>query len=206
MQSILLVDDEYDVRDLMTAKLIREGFEVFTAMDGEKALERLNQRNYDVLITDLQMPVMTGNVLLESITGSHKEMIRIVITGFSDSDNIRRALNAGADHLIEKPVDMTMITMLINRLLSEQDTYQSVSTEQDLDQLTSRLFASRLKALDLNIRQRALVSYILKGVSNKGISQITGQSEQVVKNAISIMYKKLGINSRSQLFHVVFPI
>ena len=204
--SILLIEDEQDARELLARGLERQGFRVQAAGDGEAGMALLERANFDVLITDLHMPIVDGNTLLENIRDLHKRMIRIVITGFNDSENIKRALNANTDHLIEKPVDLMGLDLLIKKLLQERDSLVDDYDEEELDDLTQRLYDIRLKTLQLTTRQRLLVSYILKGMSNKSIADVTGQSEQVIKNAISNLYKKLGIGSRSQLFHVVFPV
>lgn len=204
--SVLLIDDEFDVRDLLARSLEREGFVVQTAGNGQDGLDCLRESEYDLLITDLHMPVVDGNVLLETIQDSHRDMIRVVVTGFGDTENIKRALNANTDHLIEKPVDVMSLHLLLHKLLKEREARFGDFDDDRLDGLTQRLYELRLESLNVTDGQRLLVSYILKGMSNKSISRVTGRSEQVVKNAISNLYRKLEISSRSQLFHIVFPI
>ncbi len=204
--SVLIIDDEDDMREMLFRGLTREGFRVQTAEDGQDGLDQLKDSQFDLMITDLNMPILDGNTLLESIKEDYRKMIRVVITGMNECENIKRALNANTDHLIEKPIDITSINLLITKLLKERDCNMSPIIEGNLDDITHRLYELRMQELNLTEREQKLVTYILKGISNKGISGLVGYSEQVVKNAISNLYRKLGIGSRSQLFHVVFPI
>jgi len=78
---ILVVDDEKVVRDITQAFLALNGYEVHTASNGREAFDILLNRNYDVVITDLHMPLMGGGELLEKISQLKTDMVTIVLTG-----------------------------------------------------------------------------------------------------------------------------
>jgi len=80
---ILVVDDEKQVREITKAFLMLNGYEVNTAENGEEAFEELLTNYYDVVITDLQMPVMGGKELLEKIYQTKSNTITIVLTGYN---------------------------------------------------------------------------------------------------------------------------
>ena len=80
---ILVVDDEKEIREITQTFLLLNGYEVNTAENGEDALDKLLATNYDVLITDLQMPKMGGRELLEKVFQINADAITIVLTGYA---------------------------------------------------------------------------------------------------------------------------
>jgi len=79
--TILVVDDEKMVRDITQAFLALNGYEVRTAADGREAFDMLRNNHYDVVITDLHMPLMGGGELLEKISQLKADTVTIVLTG-----------------------------------------------------------------------------------------------------------------------------
>ena len=80
---ILVVDDEKVIRDITQAFLMLNGYEVDTAENGKEALDKLLTNNFDVVITDLKMPLMGGMELLEKISKIKSNAVTIVLTGCS---------------------------------------------------------------------------------------------------------------------------
>ena len=78
---ILVVDDEKSVRDITQAFLTLNGYEVSTAENGKEAFDKLLNNHYDVVITDMQMPLMGGMELLEKISQMTSNIITILLTG-----------------------------------------------------------------------------------------------------------------------------
>ena len=78
---ILVVDDEKVVRDITQVFLTLNGYEVNTAANGREAFDKLLNNHYDVIITDLQMPLMGGMELLEKISQLKTNLVTIVLTG-----------------------------------------------------------------------------------------------------------------------------
>lgn len=106
-KSVLVVDDNQDVRDLVVHFLDSEGFHVFSASDGEKALAILNANSIDLVLLDVMMPGLSGlDVLKEIRTGGNKKLLDIpvmMITAKSSTEDIDRALALGANSYIVKP-------------------------------------------------------------------------------------------------------
>lgn len=112
---VLIVDDEPDMLDFMERVLRRE-FRVTVTSDAEEALRRLAEGSYDVLITDHQMPKISGLQLLEKTEKSAPDMVRIVISGFAEAPDILAAVEAGEIHnYILKPVDSRKLLMAIEQ-------------------------------------------------------------------------------------------
>jgi DNA-binding NarL/FixJ family response regulator len=193
---VLVVEDESDARELLVRGLARQGFVAEGAADGSAALELL-PRGWDVVVTDLLMPRLDGLGLLTRVAELQPGAVRVVITSFGDKERVLAALNRGADYLLEKPFSAQQLGEVITRLLAERG-----DDEKQIDQL----FARRLAGLPLTQREREMVVLVMKGLGNKDVARQLELSEQTVKNALFALYQKLGIASRSELFHLVFPV
>jgi DNA-binding NarL/FixJ family response regulator len=192
---VLVVEDEGDARDLLVLGLQRQGFAAAGARDGQEALDRLAD-GWDVVVTDLLMPRVDGLRLLSVLDREHPHLYRVVITSFGDKQRVLASFNAGADYLLEKPFGVQQLTEVIRRLVTDE------RQERQLD----RWFNRRLATLDLTPRERDLVVLVMKGMGNKEIAQHLGLGSQTVKNALFALYQRLGITSRGELFHLVFPV
>lgn len=192
---VLVVEDEDDARELTVRGLARLGYEAAGACDGVDALARL-PRGWDVVVTDLRMPRLDGLQLLGELRTRLPGAVRVVITSFGDKDSVLAALNGGADYLLEKPFAVRQLAELLERLLRDRREASEVD----------QLFARRLATMPLTAREREMVVLVLKGLANKEIADALGIGEQTVKNALAAVYGKLGVTSRGQLFHHVFPV
>lgn len=200
---VLIVDDEEDTRDLLAVALQRDGLAVDTACNGAVALERLNEISYDVLVTDLVMPELDGIDLLNALNAQNSGVIKIVITSFADKDNVKSVLNAGADYLIEKPFNGGQLKAVIEYLYDNED---KVTLSREQDDSFSSVFQRRLITLPITDTEKRIVSLIARGASNETISEALSISKQTVKNRVSLIYRKLGISSRAEIFSMLFPI
>ena len=102
---VLIVDDEPDMLDFMERVLRRE-FRVTVTGDAEEALQKLASGGYELLITDHQMPKISGLQLLKKTEALAPDLVRIVISGFAEAPDIQQAVADGIIHnYILKPVD-----------------------------------------------------------------------------------------------------
>lgn len=104
--SLLVVDDEPDLRTLYELTLLREGYDVETAGSVEEAWQRLNERSYNVVITDMRLPDGNGLDLLRRLEAADRGEKTIVITAYGSAENAVEALKAGAFDYLTKPVDL----------------------------------------------------------------------------------------------------
>jgi DNA-binding NtrC family response regulator len=105
------------MRDSLAATLAREGHEVVAATDGPFALEKINERRFDLLITDLKMPRMTGIELLAEAKKLRPELPVIMMTAFATVQTAVEAMKLGAYDYIQKPFDGDEIKILVDRTL-----------------------------------------------------------------------------------------
>lgn len=113
----LVVDDEMLVRDLTTRALSLEGIDCSSAADGGEALRLLDQRCYDVMITDLRMPNTHGHALASQVLGREDPPIVIVLTGVSEPRLAKDLLMRGVTDIVFKPTDYSVLALKIKRLL-----------------------------------------------------------------------------------------
>ena len=102
---VLVVDDEQETCDLLEMALVRHGFKVTTSSHAQRALELVAAQDFDVVLTDLSMPEMSGLDLCERVLGTRPNMPVVVITGQGSLETAIGAIRVGAYDFITKPVD-----------------------------------------------------------------------------------------------------
>ena len=127
---ILVVDDEPDLESLIRQKFrkkIRSNeFEFFFAQNGAEALSCLDaNRDIEVLLTDLNMPVMDGLTLLENLAARAEPLKAVVISAYGDIDNIRTAMNRGAFDFLTKPIDFNDLELTIDKTIKEVESMKA---------------------------------------------------------------------------------
>lgn len=118
---ILVVDDEPLLRRMLRGILVREGFNaVKCAGDGEAALQKLAKEHYDIVLTDVRMPRMSGIELLIRIKKEYPHIAVVVMTGFGDIHTPEEAQSLGADEYITKPFKASEIEVIVERVRMRQ--------------------------------------------------------------------------------------
>lgn len=118
--TILVVDDEPGMCDYMEYLLTGEGYvHVVTAEGGKAALQRLKEQSFDLVITDLAMPVVDGFKVMEYIQQHHPETRVIVITAFGSMESAMNAIRHGAVDYITKPFDFNQMAITVRRTLEK---------------------------------------------------------------------------------------
>jgi two-component system, cell cycle response regulator CpdR len=111
MPRLLIVDDEDSMRTLVARAIAMDGHEIVTAADGAEALEILSngQNAFDLLLTDIQMPVMDGIALALTAARDLPDLTILLMTGFADQRERASGLNAIAHDIITKPFSVADI-------------------------------------------------------------------------------------------------
>ncbi|MFM2416440.1 MAG: hypothetical protein RL385_1163 [Pseudomonadota bacterium] len=117
---ILVVDDEQVIREILADFLSMEGFWVRTAEDGSAALVELSRNQYDLVLSDLKMPVMGGLELLKAITEHTPNVVTVIMTGFGTVETAIDAMKKGAYDYILKPFKVEEVVHTIRRGLEKQ--------------------------------------------------------------------------------------
>jgi sigma-B regulation protein RsbU (phosphoserine phosphatase) len=121
---ILVVDDEPDMESLVRQKLrhqIRDKeFEFFFSRNGEEALDTLDaQPGIDLVLTDINMPVMDGLTLLGRLNESSNTVKTVIVSAYGDMANIRTAMNRGAIDFLTKPIDFADFELTVRKGLAQ---------------------------------------------------------------------------------------
>lgn len=112
---VLVVEDAADIRDVFAVLLRAEGANVIATGTGREAAEFIAERHFDVVLSDLGLPDVPGDVLIRQIIASSKGRTRvIVVTGYGEPF-VSRARQAGADVVFTKPVEWTRILDYLRR-------------------------------------------------------------------------------------------
>jgi len=120
-QKILVVDDDLAFRVGTVALLEDSGFEAGVATNGQEAMQKLTEKQYDLVLSDLVMPGMNGIDLLTQIRGSHPDVIVIMVTGFASIRTAVEAMRLGAYDYVTKPCDNDELIIKIRRALVEKE-------------------------------------------------------------------------------------
>jgi phosphoserine phosphatase RsbU/P len=134
---ILVVDDEPDLEHLIRQKFRKKinakEYEFQFARDGAEALDKIaNDGKLDLILTDINMPVMDGLTLLTKINELNNRLLRsIIVSAYGDMENIRTAMNRGAYDFITKPINLSDLEITIDKSIKEIEHYKSVLSSRD---------------------------------------------------------------------------
>jgi DNA-binding NtrC family response regulator len=117
--SILVVDDELLIRDLLYDFFTGQGWDIAVAENGDKALEMTRSRKFDLVLTDVKMPEMDGLALTGHIRRSFPKMPIVIMTGFPSVDSAVAALRNKADDYIIKPFNINQLYKVLEAKIKE---------------------------------------------------------------------------------------
>ncbi len=189
---ILIVDDDDMVTESLSIILsVENEFEIVgQAGNGLEAIEFCRKNAVDLILMDIQMPVLDGISACKAIKKSYPGIKIIMLTTFHDYKNIHQSLQAGASGYLLKSDDfekqkMTIKTVYAGLPIISEEALKSFTENKTDEKLTPR--------------ENEIVELIANGLSNKEISQKLFISEGTVRNTISIILEKLELRDRTQL-------
>lgn len=118
---ILVVDDEESIREFLEIMLKKEGYEITLAEDGQKAIDLLAKKSFDMIISDLQMPNVTGIELLKHVKDSYPDIVFMMITAFGTTETAVDAMKMGAYDYLTKPFKIDEVRMNIANALRSKN-------------------------------------------------------------------------------------
>ena len=184
--TILIADDEKNIRTGLKQALESEGYNIHLAADGAEALSLIHKHKIDVVITDLKMPEMSGEELLKKINNEYKGIPVIVLTGHGTVENAVQAMRDGAYDFITKPLNLDHLFLIVKRALSNRELQmQHKALQEEVDKIKNRN-----KYLDLIGKSSAMkkvVETIDHVAATKASVLITGESgvgKEVVADVI----------------------
>ncbi|MFM6927688.1 MAG: sigma-54-dependent transcriptional regulator [Bdellovibrio sp.] len=118
---ILVVDDEESIREFLEIMLKKEGYEITLAEDGQKAKDLLSKKTFDMIISDLQMPNVTGIELLKFVKESYADTVFMLITAFGTTETAVEAMKMGAYDYLTKPFKIDEVRLNIQNALRSRN-------------------------------------------------------------------------------------
>jgi len=136
---ILVVDDDENIRKVLTKILEDEGYTVESVGTAKEAIERTKRKFYNLALIDIRLPDMEGVELLTKIRDTTPKMRKIIITGYPTLRNAIEAVNKGADAYIVKPFDMDKALNVIKEQLKKQLEEKRYSQEKVAEFIETRV-------------------------------------------------------------------
>ena len=164
-RTILLADDDENLRRVLEFQLCEAGYKVVTAVDGKEALTIFEQSEVDCIVTDLRMPKLSGLELLEKTKAKNGEIPVIVTTAFGEVETAVSAMKLGAFDYVNKPFNRDEILLTIERALNFSETRN--------ENLQLRALVEREFRLDNVIGESAAMSDVMKMVERVSRSDVT---------------------------------
>ncbi|WP_248928490.1 response regulator transcription factor [Paenibacillus hamazuiensis] len=208
MIDILIADDQALMRDgLQTILNLEEDMRVVgSARNGEEALQLTAELSPDIILMDIQMPVMDGIECTKRIKQLYPEQLILILTTFTEDEYIIEALAGGATGFLLKDMPGDKLIQSIRDALDGHFMLPSVIAAKLASRLSQvshspqiRIDAGRLKASGITFtdREKDIALLMLEGKSNRDIASQLIMREGTVKNYVSAIYNKVGTNDRT---------
>jgi len=185
-RSILICDDEKNIRSGLAMAMELEGYESIEATDGQDAWDKINKMGVDLVITDLRMPRMSGEDLLRKIIGAYPRMPVIILTGHGTIETAVEAMRGGAVDFFTKPVDLDRLSLVVRKALSDTDLYaEHERLKEEVQQLKARNRYDRI--IGKSQKMVELMDTVSQVAPTKASVLITGESgvgKELVADAI----------------------
>lgn len=152
-QSVLSVDDDRELRELLHELISQMGHASMTAADGVDALEKMEEKQFDIVITDINMPRLNGVGLIKRIASDFSDTDVIAITGYQTEYNYTDIIALGASDFISKPINIDEFEAKIKRIVRERNMRFELRRLSTCDALTG-LYNRR--HLDENLPNEAI--------------------------------------------------
>jgi signal transduction histidine kinase/FixJ family two-component response regulator len=161
-KKLLIVDDEEGIRKVLSITLIDSGYTVFTAQDGEEALEIFRREAPPIVLTDIKMPGMDGIELLRTLKQKSPDTEVIMITGHGDMDLAIKSLKYQAIDFVTKPINDDVLEIALNR------AHEKIRMRQQLRQYTENLesLVREKSAKLVEIERQVAVGQAVEGLSS----------------------------------------
>lgn len=217
MIRLAIVDDKLSNRNILADKLGHNAaFEVsFQCINGEEFLEKMKtlprERWPDIVLMDLEMPVLDGVTTIANASSLYPQIKFVVLTIFDDDDKIFNAIKAGACGYILKEESRTVITdMLINLRqngagpISPSIAYKILQMMQQQPSIDESKKQEAIDLFKLSEREKEILKLLSEGLDNKQIGARIDISPNTVKKHCSNIYTKLHVSSKSQALRIAY--
>lgn len=201
MINVIIVDDQLLLRESISYLLENDNEINVVGMgeNGKDAIALCEKYNPDIVLMDIEMPILDGVSSTKIIKEQNKDIKVIILTTFENPDNIMEAFIADADGYIVKNISYKDLTLSIKCVYSGLNIINQSVKKMMVDKF-KRL--SNYKSQYINIltdREVEIIKYIAAGSSNKEIGAALGYSQGTIKNNVSKILEKLDLSDRMQI-------
>ncbi|KON89627.1 LuxR family transcriptional regulator [Sporosarcina globispora] len=197
---VLIADDHHVVRrGLVFFLKTQPEIEIIgEAKNGREAVEIMQTNQPDVVLMDLDMPVMNGIEATRQIKEKYPAVKIMILTSFSDQDHVIPAIEAGASGYQLKDIEPDILVQAIVQLMRGENQLHPKATSHLLTHLTNKNSTERQPFEELTKREMEVLREIVKGKSNKEIASSLYITEKTVKTHVSNLLSKLELADRTQ--------
>ncbi len=189
---ILVIEDEPEVRESYVDMFEFLGFNIDTAENGMEGLGKLKKQPYQIVFTDLNMPVMDGLQTLRLIKKNYPDIEVIVITGFATIENAIKAMKQGAFDYITKPVSFEHVRIVLNRCIQTINAKKENKKLRDLNEELSKLNDMKNKFITITNHELRTPIAVLKGYFDLLEMDLEDQVSDSVKEYMNIIKSTIG--------------
>ena len=185
-QTLLICDDEKNIRDGLALAFQDEGFQTLTASSGDEAWALIGRNDVDLLITDLRMEGMSGEELLQKVHGAYPRLPVIILTGHGTIETAVVAMRDGAVDFFPKPVDLDRLILVVRKSLSTNKLYEEHERlKSELAEIKARTKYGKI--IGKSQKMMALMELVGQVAPSRASVLITGESgvgKELVATAI----------------------
>ncbi|MBI5055422.1 MAG: response regulator [Nitrospirae bacterium] len=178
MEKILIIDDDREMRMLLSDIVAFQGCEAIAASDGIQALKEFSAHSPGIILLDIRLPGIDGMEVLKEIKKANKNAVVIMLTGYGEIKDAVQAIKLGALDYITKPIRNNEITTIIK---------EAVLIRQ-----------SSSNAHGISVREQEVLNWLIEGKNSDDISLILNISARTVKFHINNIMQKLNAVNRAQ--------
>jgi DNA-binding NtrC family response regulator len=184
----LLIDDDVPTLELMRFQLESEGFEVFTADNAENGLGLIEANDFDIILTDLNLPGISGIEMVERAKKIQAETEIIMVTGYGSTEKAIEATKAGAFYYVEKPIEFEELLVLIEKAIERKR--QAAEIRELRGRLSNRHSYEGIIGASKAMQQiYEMIDSVAESDANILILGESGTGKEIIANAIH--YKSL---------------
>jgi len=200
VRKVLIADDEPDILEILKYNLVNEGYRVFTAKDGDEALEKAKMTHPDLIVLDIMMPKKNGVEVCEilRLQPAFKNTLILFLTALSDENTQIRGLQTGADDYISKPISPKVFISKINSLFRRLQKGEASVLSIDGLTIDPQKFIIQYKGLDISLAKKEFeLLYLLASkpgrvfLRHEILNQVWGADVIVGDRTIDVHIRKI---------------
>lgn len=181
MEKILIVEDEENIREVLARSLAEKGFTIKTAPDSETAITDIQNREYDLVLTDLRLPGKSGLDLLDHIKKNTHDTAVILMTAYGSVENAVEAMKRGADDYVVKPFRLEEVEVKVERILNEK---RLVDKNRFLQEQADAKFGSIIGNSEPIKKVTRLIEQVASSDSTVLITGETGTGKELIAHSV----------------------